>query len=123
MNEGQMALLIPMVFFSMVAIIAWGFFYFRNRGRSELQATIRQALDKGQELSPELIDRISEPKPGKMRDLKRGLIWVAVAIGFVGLGFTIPDEEAQPVMLGISVFPVAVGLAYILIWKLTPGDE
>lgn len=118
-----MALLIPMVFFSMVAIIAWGFFYFRHRGRTELQTTIRQALDKGQELSPELIDRISEPKPGKMRDLKRGLIWVAVAIGFVGLGFTIPDAEARPVMLGISVFPVAVGLAYILIWKLTPGDE
>lgn len=123
MDEAQMALLIPMVFFSMVAIIAWGFFYFRHRGRSELQATIRQALDKGQELSPELIDRISEPKPGKMRDLKRGLIWVAVAIGFVGLGFTIPDEEAQPIMLGISVFPVAVGLAYILIWKLTPVDD
>ena len=123
MEEGQMALLIPMVFFSMVAIIAWGFFYFRHRGRTELQTTIRQALDKGQELSPELIDRISEPKPGKMRDLKRGLIWVAVAIGFVGLGFTVPDVEARPVMLGISVFPVAVGLAYILIWKLTPGDE
>jgi Na+/H+ antiporter NhaD/arsenite permease-like protein len=123
MDEAQMALLIPMVFFSMVAIIAWGFFYFRNRGRTELQATIRQALDKGQELSPELIDRISEPKPGKMRDLKRGLIWVAVAIGFVGLGFTIPDAEARPVMLGFSVFPVAVGLAYILIWKLTPVDD
>jgi nitrogen fixation-related uncharacterized protein len=81
------------------------------------------ALDKGQELSPELIDRISEPKPGKMHDLKRGLIWIAIALGFVGLGFTIPDDEAQPIMLGISIFPVAVGLAYVLIWKLSSGDE
>jgi hypothetical protein len=81
------------------------------------------ALDKGQELSPELIDRIAEPKPGKLHDLKRGLIWIAIALGFVGLGFTIPDDEAQPIMLGISVFPIAVGLAYILIWKLSSGDK
>lgn len=123
MNEGQMALFIPMVFFAMTAIIAWGYFHFRHRGRTELQATIRQALDKGQELSPELIDRISEPKPGKMRDLRRGLIWIAIAIGFMGLGFTVPDEEARPVLLGVSVFPVAVGLAYVLIWKLSSRDE
>lgn len=123
MNEGEMALLIPMVLFMVLGVIAWGFFHFRHRGRTELQSTIRLALEKGQELSPELIDRISEPKPGKMRDLKRGLIWIAIAIGFVGLGFTIPDDEARPIMLGISVFPVAVGLAYILIWKLSSGDD
>ena len=123
MNEGEMALLIPMVMFMVIGIIAWGFFHFRHRGRTELQSTIRLALEKGQELSPELIDRISEPKPGKMRDLKRGLIWIAIAIGFVGLGLTIPDDEARPIMLGISVFPVAVGLAYILVWKLSSGDD
>lgn len=123
MNEGVIALIIPMVFFAMIAVITWGFFHFRHRGRTELQTTIRMALDKGQELSPELIDRIAEPKPGKLHDLKRGLIWIAIALGFVGLGFTIPDDEAQPIMLGISVFPVAVGLAYILIWKLSSGDK
>ena len=123
MNEGEMALLIPMVFFMILGIIAWGFFHFRHRGRTELQSTIRLALEKGQELSPELIDRISEPKPGKLRDLRRGLIWIAIAIGFVGLGFTIPDDEARPIMLGISVFPVAVGIAYILMWKLSSGND
>ena len=123
MDEGQMALFIPMVFFAMIAIITWGFFHFRHRGRTELQTTIRMALDKGQDLSPELIDRIAEPKPGKLRDLRRGLIWIAISIGFIGLGFTIPEPEAQPVMLGVSVFPLAVGLAYILIWKLSSGDE
>ena len=123
MNEGVIALLIPMVLFMVLGIVAWGFFHFRHRGRTELQSTIRLALEKGQELSPELIDRISEPKPGKMRDLKRGLIWIAIAIGFVGLGLTIPDDEARPIMLGISVFPVAVGLAYILVWKLSSGDD
>jgi hypothetical protein len=123
MNEGQIALMIPMALFAMIAVVSWGFFHFRHRGRTELQATIRMALDKGQELSPELIDRIGEPKPSKMRDLRRGLIWVATALGFVALGFTIPDPEARPVMLGVSAFPAAVGIAYILMWKLTSGDD
>jgi len=123
MDEGQMALLIPMVLLIVVAMITWGFFHYRHRGRAELQTTIRLALDKGQELSPELIDRIAEPKPNAMRDLRRGLIWLAMAIGFAVLGASIPEPEATPVLLGISAFPAAIGLAYLLIWKLVPMNE
>jgi hypothetical protein len=58
-----------------------------------------------------------------MRDLRRGLIWIATALGFVALSFTIPDAEARPIMLGVAAFPAAVGLAYTILWKLTPDDE
>ena len=48
---------IPIVMFIVVAIIFWLVSYFRFRSKSEMQQTIRLALEKGTELSPELIDR------------------------------------------------------------------
>jgi len=44
------------------AILLGVFFWLRFRARREMQDTIRIALDKGHELSPELIDRLGHPK-------------------------------------------------------------
>ena len=72
---------IPIALFIVTAIIFWVVSHFRFRSKAEMQQTIRLALEKGTELSPELIDRLGEPEPGKNKDLRRGLIWMALAIG------------------------------------------
>ena len=77
---------IPIALFMVIVIIFWVVSYFRFRSKSEMQQTIRLALEKGTELSPELIDRLGEPEPGKNRDLRRGLIWMALAIGLALCG-------------------------------------
>ena len=64
-----------------IAVILCLFFWFRFRSRAEVQATIRTALDKGQELTPEVIDRLGHPKPPKNKDLRLALIWIALAAG------------------------------------------
>jgi hypothetical protein len=56
------------------AILLGVFFSLRFRARREMQDTIRIALDKGHELSPELIDRLGHPKAPKDRDFRLG-IW------------------------------------------------
>ena len=76
------------------AILLGVFFWFRFRARREMQDTIRIALDKGLELSPELIDRLGNPKPPKDRDFRLGIIWVAVALGFALFSF--PLVMAMP---------------------------
>ena len=50
------------------------FFWLRYKGRNATQETIRMAIDKGQELTPELIDRLGHPKPAKNRDMRLGVI-------------------------------------------------
>jgi hypothetical protein len=119
MTEDILALFIPIAFFLLVGIVVWGYFLFRQKSRADLQQTIRLALDKGQELSPELIDRIGEPRPDELRDLRRGLISFALAIAFAVFGHFIPDDEAGPIFLGIAAFPAMLGIAYILMWKVT----
>lgn len=99
------------------------FFWLRFRARREMQETIRAALDKGQELSPELIDRLGHPKAPKDRDFRLGVIWIAVAVGIAILGFAIPEEEATQPLLGIAGLPFVIGAAYLILNKFAKRDD
>lgn len=105
------------------AILLGVFFWFRFRARREMQDTIRIALDKGLELSPELIDRLGNPKPPKDRDFRLGIIWVAVALGFALFSFAIPEEDATRPMLGVAAFPFVIGVAYLILNKFAKRDD
>jgi hypothetical protein len=116
---------IPIVMFIVVAIIFWLVSYFRFRSKAEMQQTIRLALEKGTELSPELIDRLGEPEPGKNRDLRRGLIWMALAIGLALCGVAVPDPSGHALRgcLAGAAFPLAIGIAYLLMWRYASNQE
>jgi len=98
------------------------FFWFRYKSRSDLQQTIRLVLDKGNELSPELIDRLGHPAPAKNKDLRLGIMWLAVALAFAIFSQGIPAEEANAILLGIAAFPLFIGLAYLLIARFASSD-
>jgi hypothetical protein len=115
-------ILIPIVMFIGMTIVLSALVWFRFRSRSEVQQTIRAALDKGHDLTPEVIDRLGQPKPSKDRDMRLGVIWLAIAIGLVAFGFGIPDEEAHSVFLGISAFPATLGIAYLILHKFADRD-
>jgi uncharacterized protein DUF6249 len=99
------------------------FFWFRLKARREMQDTIRVALDKGQDLTPELIDHLGSPKKPKDRDFRLGIIWVAVAIGMAMFSFAIPDEEATAPMLGMAAFPFVIGIAFLILNKFAKQDD
>ncbi len=75
--EGE---LIPVILFIAMTLAFVAFFYLRFRAKVETQQTIRLALEKGTELSPEFINQLGEPEPPKDRDLRRGMIWIALAM-------------------------------------------
>lgn len=109
--------MIPIAFFISFAVIAIAFFYLRFRGKAESQQTIRLALEKGTELSPEFIKQIGEPEPPKDRDLRRGMIWLALGIGMCLLAVGINEPDATGPILGSAAFPTLIGLAYIIMWR------
>ena len=116
--------MIPMVMFAGITIIMGLFFWFRDKGRSDTQQTIRLALDKGLELSPELIDRLGHPKSPKNKDLRLALIWLALAGGLVLCGVAVPDPSGYALRgcLAGAAFPFALGVAYLLIWRFAGRD-
>ena len=112
--------LIPISMFIGMTIVLVFLIWFRARSRSEVQQTIRSALDKGQELTPDLIASLGHPKPAKDKDMRLGVIWIAVAIGLMALGFGIPDnDEAPKVLMGVACFPLAIGIGYLILHKFT----
>ena len=115
--------LIPITMFSMIGLVLAAFYYFRFRARAEMQQTIRIALDKGQDLSPELIDRLGEPRKPKNADLRKGVMSISLAIAVSAFGFLVDDEEAVRPLLAISVLPLTIGLAYLVLWQLGKSDR
>lgn len=111
--------LVPMSMFIGMTIVFGLYFWFRYRMRNDMQLTIRTAIDKGQELSPELIDRMGSPKPARNADLRKALIWIASAAGIAVFGVAMADIEAdvQSIMLGIAAFPFFIGIAYAILWQ------
>ncbi len=88
---------------------------FRSKTRRDQQDTIRLAIEKGQELSPEVIEKLgSPPARSKDKDLRGALISLAIGGGFLGLGLAIPDDEATQIMAGVASFPVLIGIALLL---------
>ena len=116
------------VFGSITAIIV-GPTYFKSRERREMQATVRAAIDKGQPLPPEVIDALSTEAtkniPSRRRDIRRGIIWLAVGIGMAafslindlrGFGDDWNDgPNFDGGLLGMAAIPITIGLAFIVL--------
>ncbi len=117
--------LIPIVMFISLAVVLIFLFWFRWRARDGMQQTIRAALDKGHELTPEIIDRLGHPKASKYRDLRLGVIWIAIAVGLALMAFGVGEfaDEALQGTLTAAALPLAIGLAYLTLYWLTGKGE
>ena len=116
-------ILIPLAPFIMVvaiiAIPAW----LKSRDRREMQQTLRSAIEKGQPLPPEVIDALGKegarPPSTAGRDMRVGVIWLAVALGVAMFGWMLSyvdgDSEIFYVMGGMAAIPGFIGLAFIIL--------
>jgi len=114
------------VFGTLTAIVV-GPTWLKSREKREMQATLRHAMDKGQTLPPEVIDAltqdVSRNLPSRSRDIRRGVIWLAVGIGIGAFGLindlTSGGSDWGPNigdgLLGIAAIPVTIGLAFIVL--------
>lgn len=117
-------ILVPIAMFAATTIIISFFFWFRYRARSEMQQTIRSAIDKGQELTPELVESLGKPQqPSRDKDLRLSLIWFAIAFGIslfgAAIGAVETEEDVFLIMTGIAAMPFMIGTAYMIMWRFT----
>jgi choline-glycine betaine transporter len=117
--------LVPIVMFISLAVVLIFLFWFRFRARDGMQQTIRAALDKGHELTPEIIDRLGNPRPSKHKDLRLGVIWLAIAGGLALMALAVGNfaTEALHGTLASAALPFAIGVGYLLLHVLTGKDE
>lgn len=117
--------LIPIALFAMIAAIAIVPSYLKSKERKEMQATLRAAIDKGQPLPPEVIEALSKDNikapATAARDLRIGVILLAVSIGIALFGYAFSFvggfEEAKAVapIVGLSAIPGMIGVAFCIL--------
>ncbi len=113
--------LIPLAPFIMVIAIVVIPAFLKSRERKEMQATLRSAIEKGQPLPPEVINALSKdnikPPATAARDLRVGIILLAVSIGIALMGYLISFEEMDAFypISGMAAIPGMIGLAFIVL--------
>jgi hypothetical protein len=113
-------ILIPLTFFAMIAAIVIAPRYLKSLERQKMAETLRAAIERGQPLPPEMINVLTadvKPPSSPQKDLRRGVILVAVALGLVALGLVlgIDEPDATYPLIGSAAIPGFIGLALIVI--------
>ena len=113
---------IPLSMFIGMTLVLSLIVWFGYKMKREVQNTIRTAIEKGDSLSPELIQNLVSPPISPKRDLRRGVIWSVVAIGIALFGVVLGEEDAVRPMLGIAMFPLSVGVGFLLMHRYGRSD-
>lgn len=113
--------LIPIFLFAAIVAIIWLYSHYNFKKRNSAHETLRLAVEKGQEVSPELVERMSAMTDPVKSDLRRGILLIAFGVAFMILGAIMPHDEPEAMrgILAISSFPVVLGLAYLGLWRFS----
>lgn len=127
------AILVPIavigITFGFTALTVGILAYRRYRSDTLRHETIRLALEKGQPLPPGLLDPVAVRDPGA-RDLRRGLVLLAIGLGLGLFLYFAPAPGTHPHTWSIGFIPGLMGLAYLLAYAFagrpargTPADR
>ena len=111
-------IMVPIVLFIVLGFVLITYFYWNHRNRGAIMETVQKAIDRGYALTPELLMQLGAAVNPRMRDLRRGIVFLA--LGIAGLLCSL-FFDLQQVVDGIragSVFPLMLGLGFLLVWKL-----
>jgi hypothetical protein len=115
-----------LTFFGFLTAIIVGPRWLKSRDRRDLQQTLRLAMEKNQALPPEIVEAITteaKSPPSPERDLRSGVIWLAVGLGVAFFGWMVGFEQDDAVypIIGMASIPALVGVALIILGLLGRG--
>ena len=115
-----MEILIPLSLFAMIAALVIVPRYFKSVERQKMAETLRVAIDA---MSSNV--RTLGLPPSPQRDLRTGIIWLGIGVGLAAMGAAISFEEADALypVLGVSAFPIFIGLAFIALALLNKSKS
>ena len=121
MQEENWILLVVLLLIGSITIV--GLFLSHAR-RMKPHQVLEKSIDKGYELTPEVLEKVSQVKSPRERDLRRGIILISISLALFFFSFVIPDEdEARVVFRAMSLFPFFTGGGFLLMWRLNRYDD
>jgi hypothetical protein len=107
-----MTVLIPISLFSMICVCVWLGVSTRLKRNRMLHETIRQMIEKGQPIPPEILQSQESPRRPDS-DLRKGLVLVGVGAGVCVL-LLLQHNNSWPA----GLIPLLMGVAFLITWKI-----
>lgn len=115
MAEGIM---VPIVMFVMLGIVLMAYFYWNHKNRASIMDVVQKAIDTGKDLTPELLVQLGAAVDPRVRDMRRGIIFLALGIAGLLCGLFFDDPEVINGIRAGAVFPLMLGVGFLIVWKL-----
>ncbi len=115
--NGATAILAIIMVFGMPVFIVAIIFFFVSRSNAEKQKTLRMAIERSDNLSPEVMNALQsmQKKPKTpMNDVRAGLILIAVAAGLIIWRY-LDHGEIGGGLAGIAAVPGMIGVALLIL--------
>ena len=115
--NGVTGILAIIMIFGMPVFIIAIIFFFVSRSNAEKQKTLRMAIERSDNLTPEVMNALQsmQKKPKTpMNDVRAGLILIAVAAGLVIWRY-LDHGEIGGGLAGIAAVPGMIGIALLIL--------
>jgi len=115
--NGATGILAVLMIFGMPVFIIGIIFFFIHRSNAERQKTLRMAIERSDNLSPEVMNALQsmQKKPKTpMNDVRAGLILIAVAAGLIIWRY-LDHGEIGGGLAGIAAVPGMIGVALLIL--------
>jgi hypothetical protein len=114
---------IPIVMFVVLGFITLGFFHFNNKNRQAVMDTVQKAIDQGGELTPELLTKLDAAVNPRARDMRRGIVFLALGVAGLLCSLFFSEPEIVSGVRAGSMFPLMLGVGFLLVWRLNRNQE
>ena len=119
-----LSVMVPIILFIAIAVVLCIYFYLRHRTSQSVQETVRTAIEQGQQLTPEILERLGQtPQRAKSKnsDLRRGVILIAAGLGIAAFG-ALTGQFRPGAALAIGSLPFLIGIAYLGLWRFDKSE-
>ena len=111
-------IMVPIVLFIVLGFVLIAYFYWNHRNRAGIMETVQKAIEAGKDFTPEMLDRLGAAVNPKMRDLRRGVVFLALGIATFLCSLFFDIDQVVNGLRATAVFPLMLGLAFLLVWKM-----
>jgi len=114
MNEAM----IPITMFIVIGCGLLAYFYWNYQNRVTIMKTVEKAMDQGKELTPELLVQLGAAGNPRIRDMRRGVVFLSLGVAGALCSLFFTDPEVVNGIRAGTVFPVMLGIGFLIVWKL-----
>ncbi len=94
-----------------------------HKTRIKTHELLEKSIEKGFDVTPELLDKLNNVKSPRFKDFRRGIIMCAIGAAVFCFSLVIPQDDGAVFFRGISLFPFFIGVGFLLVWKVNKYEN